>query len=237
MRACSARIRSDTSSSGLRPSVRTGDLLGRPHERARTRRCRRSTSTPWSAMRMRSRPAPVSMLGFGSGDLAVVALVELHEHEVPDLDVAVRVARRRAAVGAVGVAEVPEQLRRRPARPGVAHPPEVVRRRAAGCAPRGSPTSSLPDPVRLVVGDVHGHPEPLRVELEHLGEELPRPRDRLGLEVVAEAEVAEHLEEAEVAVGAADVVEVVVLAARPDAFLRPRPPAARAASRRRRSTA
>ena len=40
-------------------------------------------------------------------------------------------------------------------------------------------------------------------------------RDGLGLEVVAEAEVAEHLEEAEVAGGAADVVEVVVLAAGP----------------------
>ena len=42
----------------------------------------------------------------------------------------------------------------------------------------------------------------------------------VALEVVAEAEVAEHLEEHEVALGAADVVEVVVLAARPGALLR-----------------
>ena len=61
---------------------------------------------------------------------------------------------------------------------------------------------------------------------QHLGEELPRPRDRLGLEVVAEAEVAEHLEEREVPVGAADVVEVVVLAAGAHALLHRRRPAA-----------
>ena len=47
-----------------------------------------------------------------------------------------------------------------------------------------------------------------------LGEELPRERDRLFFEVVAEAEVAEHLEERVVARGDADVLEVVVLAAR-----------------------
>ena len=52
------------------------------------------------------------------------------------------------------------------------------------------------------------------------GDELPAPRDRRLLEVVAEAEVAEHLEEHEVALGAADVVEVVVLAAGAGALLR-----------------
>ena len=50
-------------------------------------------------------------------------------------------------------------------------------------------------------------------------------RDRQLLEVVAEAEVAEHLEEHEVALGAPDVVEVVVLAAGADALLRADGPA------------
>ena len=59
----------------------------------------------------------------------------------------------------------------------------------------------------------------LGVDADDLGVEVPREADRVGLEVVAEAEVAEHLEEREVAVGAADVVEVVVLAARADALL------------------
>ena len=53
-----------------------------------------------------------------------------------------------------------------------------------------------------------------------LGDELPAVGDRQLLEVVAEAEVAEHLEEHEVALGAPDVVEVVVLAAGADALLR-----------------
>ena len=52
------------------------------------------------------------------------------------------------------------------------------------------------------------------------GDEVPAPRDRRLLEVVAEAEVAEHLEEHEVALGAPDVVEVVVLAAGASALLR-----------------
>jgi hypothetical protein len=44
--------------------------------------------------------------------------------------------------------------------------------------------------------------------------------DRLFLEVVAEREVAQHLEEGVVAGGVADIVQVVVLAAGPDALLR-----------------
>ena len=43
---------------------------------------------------------------------------------------------------------------------------------------------------------------------EHLQREVPREADRLGLEVGADREVAEHLEEREVAQGAADVVDV-----------------------------
>ena len=87
--------------------------------------------------------------------------------------------------------------------------------------------------VGLVVGDVDRDPEPVGVEAEDLGDELPRVRDGQLLEVVAEAEVAEHLEEDEVTGGAPDLVEVVVLAARPDALLRPTSPAGTAAPPRR----
>jgi len=44
--------------------------------------------------------------------------------------------------------------------------------------------------------------------------------DRLFLEIVAEGEIPQHLEEGVVARGVADIVEVVVLAAGADAFLR-----------------
>jgi hypothetical protein len=53
-----------------------------------------------------------------------------------------------------------------------------------------------------------------------LGDQGPGEIDRLFLEVVAEREIAQHLEEGVVARGVADIVEVVVLAAGADAFLR-----------------
>ena len=77
----------------------------------------------------------------------------------------------------------------------------------------------MPDLLGLVVGIVDGDPQAVGIDAQQLGVELPRERDRVVLEVVAEAEVAEHLEEHEVARRAADVVEVVVLAARPCALL------------------
>ena len=55
---------------------------------------------------------------------------------------------------------------------------------------------------------------------EVLGDELPGQRDRPLLEVVAEGEVAEHLEERVMPRRVADVVEVVVLAAGAHALLR-----------------
>ena len=73
-------------------------------------------------------------------------------------------------------------------------------------------------PIGLVAGE-DGHVEPVRIDAPHLGEQLPRPLDRLGLEVVAERPVAEHLEEGVVVVVSADVLEIVVLAAGPDALL------------------
>ena len=51
-------------------------------------------------------------------------------------------------------------------------------------------------------------------------DEFPRPLDRLLLEVIAEGPVAEHLEKRVVIGVEADVLEVVVLAAGADAFLR-----------------
>src|SRR5262249_20545002 len=52
------------------------------------------------------------------------------------------------------------------------------------------------------------------------GNEFPRVGDGIKFEIVAEAEVAEHLEERMVPVREADVLEIVVLAAGADALLR-----------------
>ena len=84
----------------------------------------------------------------------------------------------------------------------------------------GTPTAVVPDLLRLVVALVDGDPDAVAVEPPLLGDQLPRVGDRQLLEVAAEAEVAEHLEEHEVALGATDLVEVVVLAAGAGALLR-----------------
>ncbi len=127
----------------------------------------------------------------------------LHEDEVPDLDVAV-VIRRRAAVDAVGRAAVEEDLRARARRAGLAGRPVVGVLAEALDALGREAGDAGPDLAGLLVLLVHRDPEVLRVEAEAAlvlgqGEEVPGERDRLLLEVVAEREVAAHLEERAVA--------------------------------------
>ena len=152
-------------------------------------------------------------------------LVELHEHEVPELHEAVaRRVAERAAVGAERRTAVDVQLATRAARTGVAHLPVVVLVAEPLDALHRHADDLVPDRLGLVVGLVDGHPDAVAVEAPAAGrrvarDEVPAPRDGRLLEVVAEAEVAEHLEEHEVPLRAADVVEVVVLATGAGALL------------------
>ena len=152
--------------------------------------------------------------------VAVRVPVELHEDEVPDLDESVPVL-----VGGPGRpardlrAVVVEHLGARAARPDVPHRPEVVLLPAAHDARRLDADVPAPDVRRLVVVLEDGDPHPVPGEAHLTGEELPREDDRLALEVVAEAEVPEHLEEGVMAGGIPDVLEIVVLAPGPDAAL------------------
>ena len=162
---------------------------------------------------------------------AFLVAVELHEHEVPDLDVAVavRVGRAGRAAGDFR-AVVVEDLAARTAGTGVGHLPEVVALVLARAGLVADADAALgrhadlfrPDVEGLVVLVVDGRPQLVFRQLVDLGQQLPREADRIALEVVAEAEVAEHLEERVVARGVADVLEVVVLAAGAHAALRGR---------------
>ena len=78
----------------------------------------------------------------------------------------------------------------------------------------------LPQVERLIVLGEHRDGQPLRRQAEFLGDQVPGELDGVVLEIIAEREVAEHLEEGVVARGVADIVEVVVLAAGAHAFLR-----------------
>ena len=186
----------------------------------------KTEATPWSTQALRSRPRPVSTFWVGSGTSSLPGpQVVLHEDEVVELHEAVAVAAGPAVGLAAAVlgAAVEEDLRAGPAGPGLGGLPEVVL--AEPDDPLGRDADALPGLDRdgvLVepeqrVALVHGRPEPLGVEPHLLGDELPGVVDGLVLEVVAEREVAEHLEERAVPVGAADVLEVGVLAARAQA--------------------
>ncbi len=155
------------------------------------------------------------------GSTAVGRLVVLHEDEVPELHEPVALGiTERAAIGTEVGAAVDVDLAARSARTGVAHLPEVVLVAESLDAFERHTDLLVPDRLGLVVALVDRDPQAVAVEAPPLGHQLPAPRDRELLEVVAEAEVAHHLEEHEMALGASDVVEVVVLAARADALLR-----------------
>jgi hypothetical protein len=165
---------------------------------------------------------PVSMLGRGSVDArAVGLLIELHEDEVPDLDeaVAVLIGRSGRAARRYG-AMIVEDFRAGAAGAGVAHRPEIVRGRDADDALLRQPGNLAPQAERLVVGVIDGDGQPVRRDAPFARDQRPRMMDRLLLEIIAEAEIAQHLEEGVVPGGIADIVEIIVLAARAHAFLR-----------------
>ena len=145
-------------------------------------------------------------------EFAVRRPVILRKHQVPDFEEAVALLFRRArwSSGDRGPLIV-ENLRVRPAGAGVAHSPEIVRMFDHPLA--GHADLAHPEFAGLVVGRMHRHPQPVPVEREDAGDELPRPGDRVLLRIAAETEVAEHFEQRLVARGIADVFEIVVLAA------------------------
>ena len=144
----------------------------------------------------------------------VVGLVlqVLHEHQVPHLDEAVLTglpALDGTAPRPERRAPVHEDLRRGAAGAGHTHLPEGALGGAPPLEPVGADAHPVdPDGGRLVVVLVDGEPEHLGVDPHVLGDELVGPGDRLLLEVVAEGEVAQHLEESGVPGGGADDVDV-----------------------------
>ena len=68
----------------------------------------------------------------------------------------------------------------------------------------------VPDFERLVIVNIDGRVQAVGVDADPVrtGQEFPAPVNGLALEVIAEGEVAEHLEEGAVACGLADVLDV-----------------------------
>ena len=172
---------------------------------------------------------------------SILLTVELHEHEVPDLQettgfgafdegvervvrdvrvrpLTVRVFGKRPVGG--HVREIDIDLSARTTRTGVGHLPEVVLRAEPVNPVVGHVGHIFPQLTRLVVLMEDGDAQMLTRNLQVLGDELPGEADRITLEVVTEREVTEHLEEGVMARRVPDLFEVVVLASGAHAFLR-----------------
>ena len=102
---------------------------------------------------------------------------------------------------------------------GLPHHPEVALLAHADDALRRHAHLLVPDLEGLVVVRVDRDPELLLGQSHDVGEILPGPGDRLFLEVIAEGEVSQHLEEGMVAGRHPDVFQIVVLSPGPDALL------------------
>ncbi len=162
---------------------------------------------------------------------AVSIAIELDKHQVPKLDDPRITGVDQRRPGLVGC-QVDVDFAARPTRARIAHLPEVVLLAAGMDVRRINVGDALPklgglsirlEPVGFVALEIRGV-QAVLVDTPNVGEQLPGPLDGLLLEIVAERPVAEHLEERVVVGVLPDVVEVIVLPARPDALLRVRSP-------------
>src|SRR5699024_8701438 len=142
---------------------------------------------------------------------ALTTLV-LHEDEVPDLDVSVLV-RLGTTIGPVLGPPVVEDLGAGTTGAGNAQVQVVLLLPHALDAFEAHADLVAPDVRGLVVVEVDRHPQSLGIEaeptvLDRGGDQFPGQRYRFLLEVVAEGEVAQHLEEGGVPGGPTDLFDV-----------------------------
>ena len=176
------------------------------------------------ALQQRANPlqphAGVDRLHLQGDQTPIGELLILHEDVVPDLNEPVTVligAAGRAAPDAGTM--VIENLGAGAAGAGRSHAPEVVIRRDADDPLFWQARDFAPVTRGLIVGVIDGDGQLVFRQAEILGQKLPRKRNRLLLEIVAEREIPQHFKEGMVARGVADIVQIIVLAARAHAFL------------------
>ena len=84
------------------------------------------------------------------------------------------------------------------------------------------PISSVQMRCGFIIFVEYRDPETILRNSERAGHEIPREMNRFALEVIAEAEIAEHLEKSVMPRRVADILQIVVLAAGAHAALRAR---------------
>src|SRR5215470_10945165 len=145
-----------------------------------------------------------------AGGVAIVLL----EDEVPELDVSIAIratGTAREFAAPKFCAEIVEDLGTWTAWAGRPHIPKIVFAQATDAVRRQADVA-LPDVRCLVIVDINRCGKPLGRHAQGDREVFPRPRDGFAFVVVAEREVAEHLQKRAVAPAAPDVVDVVLAA-------------------------
>ena len=151
----------------------------------------------------------INVLVFHFGVVTVAVAVKLAEYQVPNLYIAVAVAANVAVrlAAALFRSTVKVDLRTRAARTGTMFP-EVILSAQANHVIFGNADLLGPHFKCFVIVFENGNIQLICRHLQHLGEEFPCPGDRLDLEVIAEREVAQHLEISTVACGLTDTLDI-----------------------------
>ena len=136
---------------------------------------------------------------------SVRRLKELHKDVVPDFEIPGSVAGSGSRVSML-FAEIEVNLGVWPVWSGVADRAPPVVRELADSLDRHSDLVT-PDRIGVGVVGMDGWIEPFGRQPHHAGQEIPRPGQRLLLEVVADREIAEHEEERAVAL-VANLVDI-----------------------------
>ena len=145
--------------------------------------------------------------------------IELHEHQIPDLDVPVEIVIRAARRTARHIGPmVVENFRTGATGAGITHLPEIVfiePRQAVGV------DTDIIDPniCSFVVANVYCDPQPLLGQPKDLSQKTPAKADGVAFEVIAETEVTQHFKEGVVPSGITHIFEIVVFTASTDTFL------------------
>ena len=163
--------------------------------------------------------------------IAVRLRIVLDEDQIPQLHdlrmILVHQGPPRRLPARLRRPQVHMDLGARPTRPGVPHHPEVFLGGLVQDPLVGQRRLRKPQVVRLLVGRyselvvpfVHRRVEPVRIQAPPFHQQLPSPRNGLGLEVVAKAPVAQHLEEGVMVGVMPHLLQVVVLTGDPQALL------------------
>ena len=153
--------------------------------------------------------AGIDVLVLQRGIAALAVGIELGEYQVPELNVAVAVAADMAvgAAAALFGPAVKVDLGAGAAGAG-ADLPEVILLAQANHVVGGDAAALGPDLIRLIVILIDRNIQLIHRQLQLFGDEFPCPAGGVLLEVIAEGEVAQHLEVGAVAGGLADVFDI-----------------------------